>query len=156
MNDQSKQDVQIHKQEILYEETTCWSPLLPERPLLAQICLQVYLVILEAPWGQGSPGDTGPCPRKAGHRVWDGCPDGWGQKEGGTTALSSACTQPYAPGHRHASCKQQTRPIFPCKRQRAGEIQDTAEQRRGTYSCSREASPLNACLSIDWISFLYR
>lgn len=29
-------------------------------------------------------------------------------------------------------------------------------QERGTYSCSREASPLNACLSIDWISFLYK
>lgn len=25
-----------------------------------------------------------------------------------------------------------------------------------TYSCSRETSPLNACLSIDWISFLYK
>lgn len=29
-------------------------------------------------------------------------------------------------------------------------------QEGDTYSCSREASPLNACLSIDWISFLYK
>lgn len=29
---------------------------------------------------------------------------------------------PTPPEHRHASCKQQTWPSFPCKRQRAGEI----------------------------------
>lgn len=41
------------------------------------------------------------------------------------------------------------------KRQRGG-IQDSRGRETGTYSCSRGASPLNACLSIDWISFLYR
>lgn len=45
---------------------------------------------------------------------------------------------------------------LPYERQRAGDIQDTQVREGVTYSCSREASPLNACLSIAWISFLYR
>lgn len=42
-----------------------------------------------------------------------------------------------------------------------GGVWQEGEERRErrelvTYSCSRETSPLNACLSIDWISFLYK
>lgn len=44
------------------------------------------------------------------------------------------------------------RALFLCR----GTMEMTAQKRKGTYSCSREASPLNACLSIDWISFLYK
>lgn len=48
------------------------------------------------------------------------------------------------------------------KGQWATEVRTRSEERRRrreeevTYSCSRETSPLNACLSIDWISFLYK
>lgn len=43
-----------------------------------------------------------------------------------------------------------------CEKEQQVEQTEKVTRKLVTYSCSRETSPLNACLSIDWISFLYK
>lgn len=149
MSKGSSLNVQIHKQEMLRKDDRL---LVPASPQKTSSCSDLFARLSPARRGRGQPVSLA--------LVWERRAQGatqmpgWaGAGGGGPTALWSACSA-RAPPHRHASCRQQTGPALRARGE--GQVKSKTPRAGGTYSCSREASPLKACRSIAWISFLYR
>lgn len=149
MSEGSSLNVQIHKQEMLCEDDRL---LVPTSPQKTSSCSELFarlsptrrgrgqLVLLALVWERRAQGATQM--------------PGWVGAGGGGHRGSVVCMQPCVPPHRHASCRQQTGPALRARGE--GQVKSKTPRAGGTYSCSREASPLKACRSIAWISFLYR
>ena len=140
MSEGSSLDVQIHKQEMLRKDDCL---VIPTSPQKTSSCSDLFARLSRPRSGRGQ-WCYWPLSGNAGPRA---------RAEGGTTASWSACNT-RVPPHRHASCRQQTGPVLRARGE--GQVKSKIPRAGGTYSCSREASPLKACRSIAWISFLYR
>lgn len=140
MSEGSSLDVQIHKQEMLHKDDCL---LVPTSPQKTSSCSDLFARLSRPRSGRGQLVSLA--------LVWERRAQG--ASGGSTAALWSACNT-RVPPHRHASCRQQTGPALRARGE--GQVKSKTPRAGGTYSCSREASPLKACRSIAWISFLYR